>query len=314
MHSLFDTQVEERTKMNSSPSSRLAIILDKNLYGRSFLTTTFPYLIFGLTIQFIFYFSIASLHLMISYLPFYIGLVIVSGFATKNVLKEFHPMEFLSTILMLFVSAFSKIFALIAPFASIMFLPPLLQLLVVLGISESAFVVSTISVIVLGQRASLRGHVGLDNKFFQRERRKWRSELNGFPKLDDMLARLNEGRFVAGLFDNGFFNLTILWSCNVMERVIDAMTDGIISMNPETEATFRTDEGRSRRYSLQIEQLGYRSLPKGNRFNVKILWHRVRNDIAHRNYTPTFYETNETLKILVSFVRETPIILHKWRS
>lgn len=297
---------------SSTLKSTLPTILDKNLYGRNFFTTSFPYLIFGLFIQFVFYLSITSPHLMISYLPAYLVFVIISGFATKNTKKEFHPMGWWMTLLMLFVSALSKIFALVAPFAPRMFLPPLLQLLFVLGISESAFIASIISVVVLGQRASLRARAGLDDKFFKREKIRWKRELAGFPNSDKILESLDGGRFVASLFDSGFFNLAILWCCNVMEEVIDAITEGIIDVAPEKKGLFRTDKGR-KRYSLQLKHLGYESILKDNRFNVNILWHKVRNDIAHRNYRPTFYETNETLKILVSFMKEMPGILQKWR-
>jgi len=36
--------------------------------------------------------------------------------------------------------------------------------------------------------------------------------------------------------------------------------------------------------------------------------------IAHHNYKPKFHETNETIKILISFSKEMPEILHKWKD
>lgn len=301
---------------NSRLKSKLPAILDKNLYGRSFFFTSFPYLIFGLVVQFFFFLYIGSHHMVMIYLPFYSAVVVVSGFAAKNYRKEFHPMGWWSTLLLLFASVLSKMFALTAPFSPIGFFSPLLQSLFVLGISESAFVVSLISVVVIGHRASLRVHVGLDDKFFEREKKRWQSELDRFPNLDKILEGLDGGRYVASLFDSGFFNLTILWCCNVMEEVIDAIAEGIIVMTPEKKALFRTEKGRRCGYPLQLRNLGYKShlkRQKEKEFNVVTLWHKVRVKIAHRNYKPTFNETNETLKILISFMKEMPIILPNWK-
>jgi len=224
------------------------------------------------------------------------------GFVTKNSKREFHPMNWWLSLLLLFVSVFSKLLSVTFPFENT--LVGLLKRLFVLSISESAFLVSLTMIVVHGQRVSLREKIGLHDKFFDKERSEWKSKLDEFPNSEKILESLDEGRFVARLFDSGFFNLAILWSCNVVERIVDATTAGIISKAPKKKILFRTEEGRRLTYPVQLEKLGYES------YNVETLWHRIRNKIAHHNYKPTFPETKEALEIIVSFVKEMPAILH----
>ena len=291
-------------------------ICDKNLYRRGFLSSSL-FLIFGLIIQYLFHFLLNP-QLLVVYIPLYVGLVLVTAAFTKNFRIEFHPMPLWLAYLLLYTSAFSKAFAFVAPFENeFVGFPPLAQLLLVLSISETAFLVSLVTIVVFGQRISLRNNVGLGDKFFDEEKNRWKSEVEGFPNFDKILKSLDGGRFVARLFDKGLFNLTILWSCNVMEEVIDAIAEGIINKNPEKKMLFRNEKGFRRPYPSQIKNLGYDFCQKSQnkvQLNVETLWYKVRNKIAHHNYRPTFFETYETLKILISFVRETPVILQKWSS
>lgn len=287
--------------------SRLAAILDRNLYGRSFFFISVPYLIIGLVIQFLLHW-LAFPFLLIVYLPFFFGLVIVSGFVTKNFKKEFHHMGTSFAFLLFITGILSKWAAVTFPFEATLI--GVLQFLLVLIISEAAFMTSIIMIVISGQRASLRKSIGLEEDFFEKEKRKWKNTLDEFPNLNKILESLDGGRFIAGLFDKGFFNLTILWSCNVMEEVVDVVVDGIISLNSERGKSIRTGNGHRLPYPIQLRKLGYKSYQNKNKFNVDTLWHEVRNKIAHHNYRPTFKETDETLKILISFVREMPMILH----
>ena len=254
-----------------------------------------------------------SPQLLIIYVPFYVGMILVTAVFTKNIKREIHPMPSWLAYLLLYTSAFSKAFAFAGTFPDMyFFFPPFIQRLSVLLISETALLASLITIVVLGQRSSIRNSVGLDNKFFDKEKDRWKDEVKDFPNFDKILESLDGGRFVADLFDKGLFNLTILWSCNVMEEVIDAITDGITSENPENKSKFRSIEGRRNPYPVQLKNLGYNSIikhPKNEEFDVNKLWHEVRNKIAHHNYKPTFNETSETLKILISFVKATPQIL-----
>lgn len=153
--------------------------------------------------------------------------------------------------------------------------------------------------------------------FFAKEKDRWKSEVGEFPNLDKILDSLDGGRFAAGLFDKGLFNLTILWSCNIMEEVVDAITEGIIIKSPEKKKLFRKESGSRLSYPLQLRSLGYEFCQKNKnimQLNIDTLWHKVRNKIAHHNYKPTFDETNGTIVILTSFIKETPVILQKWKS
>jgi hypothetical protein len=312
IQSLNRKKMEEKSRLKTMVDA----IRDKNLYGRGFLYHSVYYLAFGLFVQCLIHFLLNP-QLLIIYVPLYIGLILITAIFTKNLL-EFHPMPPILAYLFLSTSALSKAFAYVAPFPNVYpFFPPDAQRFAVIFVSEGALLASLVTIVVLGQRISLRNSVGLTDKFFDKEKDRWKSEVNEFPNFDMILESLNDGRFVPGLFDEGFFNLTILWSCNVMEKVVDTIIEGIVSKVPEKEVLFKTEEGRRQRYSLKLKKLDYKFIlnhQKDNTFNVNILWHEVRNDIAHRNYKPTFYETNETLKILISFVRETPTILRKWSS
>lgn len=130
--------------------------------------------------------------------------------------------------------------------------------------------------------------------------------------MDKILDDLYEGRFVASLFDKGFFNFGILWSCSVMEKIVDVVAAEIVSKTPERASLFRYEGGRRRPYPEQLNNLGY-GLEETRK---KVLWHvwEVRNEIAHRNHRPTFDETSEALRILISFTQEMPIILKSWGS
>ena len=290
----------------------LETIKDKNLYGRSFFYKSLPYLIFGIIIQFYAHYLLNPQPLIV-YVPTYVGLILVSSVFTKNLI-EFHPMRWWLAVLLLYTSVFSKAFAYVAPFEDTF--TGFLERLLVIIISEPAFLISLITIVVIGQRTSLRNNVGLDDNFFNKGKTRWKSELGGSLNLDEILETLDGGRFVAGLFDKGFFNLTVLWSCNVMEEVIEAIAQRIISKNPKKRTLFMTKEGRRRRYPLQLKNLGYKAYQNNQdeekRLNVDNLWHNVRNKIAHHNYKPTFTETIETIKILVSFVREMPMTLKNW--
>ena len=291
-------------------------IKDKNLYGRGFLYSSLFYLVFVLFVQTVINFLLNP-QLLIIYIPPYIGLILITAIFTKNLI-EFHPMAPMLAYLLLFTSALSKAFAYVAPFPNVyFFFPPFVQRLSVLFISEGALLASLITIVVLGQRISLRNSVGLSDKIFDKEKDRWKSEVEEFPNFDKILESLDGGRFVPGLFDKGFFNLTILWSCNVMEEVIDAIAEGVVNKNPEKKILFRNEKGFRLPYPSQMKNLGYEFCQKSQnkvQLNVENLWQKVRNRIAHHNYRPTFDETNETLKILISFVIETPTILQKWSS
>ncbi|MBX5328604.1 MAG: hypothetical protein QHH18_07500 [Candidatus Bathyarchaeota archaeon] len=152
----------------------------------------------------------------------------------------------------------------------------------------------------------------MTDNFFIRQKEIWKNELKEFQNADKIIECLDDGRFIASLFDEGLFNLTILWSCNIMEKVIDAIVNEIIARNPEKRGLFRTEEGRPRNYPRQLENLGYKYSAVNKLFDVDTLWNKIRNNIAHHNYKPTFDETYETLNILVSFTREMPKMLKSW--
>lgn len=295
---------------NISLRKVLKSIIDKNLYRGIFFAYIVVPSIFALIIQFLFSFW-RNLHLFIIYFIIYCCLIVVLGLRAKN-MPAFHPMGFLSAVLLLTTSAFSKMLALIILIDPTYANPA--GFYVILILSEPALLLALISIIVYAQRTSLRKSVGLHDKFFDKEKARWENELKEFPNLDNILNSVSGGRFIKDLFDKGLFNLTILWSCSVMGETIDAIATGIISKNPEKEKLFKKENCHKQRYyPTQLKNLGYKLYPRENQFNLHTLW-GVRRKIAHTPYMPTYNETRGALEILVSFTKEIPTILLNWKS
>jgi len=240
-----------------------------------------------------------------------LGFVLITGFLTKNFSREFHPIGWFTSVILFLTSILAKSFGFTYSFEASLY--GFSQWLFVLAISEIGFLFSLMNIIIIGQRQSLRKGLGLEDKFFDKEKEIWRKKLERFPNLDRILEGLDEGRVVHNLFDQGFFNLTILWSCNVIEEVVDAVVDVIISKDPKKETLFRNERDYRLPYPVQLRNLGYKSYQDKTEFNVGNLWH-TRHKIAHRNYRPSYKETNGTLKILISFSKEIPSVLHTWES
>lgn len=292
-------------KAKSRPS--FEAIRDKNLYGRKFFSGGFFYLVFGLIMQFFAYFLLTPQYLVF-YIPLYfIAIFLLSAPFAKN-LWEFHPMNLSLAYMMLYTSVFAKVFVLYVPFP---FGPTfnLLTWFVVVSISEIAFLSSLVSIVVVSQRGSLRIKIGLLDKLFDKEKDVWKRELKGFPNLDKVVDSLDEGRFIASLFENGYFNLTVLWSCSVMEKAVDSIQDGMISKNPENIKLFEEEKGKRLAYTRKLRNLGFND--KDYQLDFERVWHKIRDRVAHHTHKPTFEETEETLKTLITFTREMPKILQK---
>jgi hypothetical protein len=150
-----------------------------------------------------------------------------------------------------------------------------------------------------------------------KQKKVWEKKLADLPNLENILISIDSGRFVATLFDRGSFNLAVLWSCNLMEQIVDAVVAEIISRNPQRMEFFKKEDSGPVGYPKQLRNLGFKPSIEKNRKDEQItteaLWHKIRNDIAHRNYKPTFQQTSGTICILVSFMEEMPEILEAWK-
>jgi hypothetical protein len=288
-------------------NSILEAIIDRNLYGRSFFYKSSPFIIIGLVIQ-CFVLAVFNPQLIIVYVPFYIGLIIVSALATKNIKREFHPMGIYSAYMVFFAAILAETYAFTAHFENTW--KGILDFLVVLGVSLFVFIFSLITIIVLGQRNSLRNSLGLRDDFFWKEKKRLKEELKNFPNLDHILEGLDNARFVANLFDKGLFNLMVLWSCNVMEEIVNAITNEIIARFPKKKELFRREDGFFLPYPKQLRNLGFEVSSKkeddNKQIDIETLWREIRNKIAHYNYRPTYFETSETIRNLISFMKEMP--------
>lgn len=287
-------------------------IWDRNLYGKGFLFRGILYIFVGLIVQYyttiIFYDFIPTL----LYLTIFFILFFLLGMFSKNVRKQYHFLQWEMALIMLFTSIFGKGFSLIIPLEYNLF--GFFKRLLIISIAEIGLLYSLSSIVVHGQRRSLRESIGLDEKIFPREINRWKSMLKDFPNSDEMIKNINEGNMIPELFDRGFFNITILWSCALMEKIVDTIVEGILLLDRDEKISFFHEDGRRKTYPIKLKNIGYTyyNYKNNKKFNEGILWHKLRNKIVHYNYIPNYYETRHTIKLLLSFLKEIPLILQKW--
>lgn len=292
------------------------VIVDKRLYGPVFFIKSGPLLLFGFIIQ-SYVLWVLNSQLLLAYVPLAIFFVLMNSLAAKNTGKEIPAMNYLLSFMFTLVSglAYSTQFT----FQFDNSIIGLFQLGITMAVIEAALILAIFQITILGQRISLRTSIKLTDDFFKKNKKKWQNELRGLPNLDEILRSLEDGRFIASLFDKGSFNLAVLWSCNTIEKIIDSTVDGIISkMSEDKKSSFRRENGTGTRYPIQLKVLGYSNKigkqDNEEHIDIEVLWGKIRNDIAHRNYKPTFSETYGTLIILVSFIEEFPKIIQDFTS
>jgi len=311
--------------MNQKLKTFTKVVGDKRLYEAGFFYVSFIPLVTGLITQFITQ-ILPSRQSLVSFIPYVIAyflIIAVSAIPAKNVSPakkpfEFHPIGFKSTLALLFSSAISIYFTFV-------FNPEnkpigLIVNLVIFAFAQIAFAFSILNIAVIGQRVSLRNSVELRDDFFSKREERWKKELAGFPNLDSLVENLDQGKYIARLFEHGSFDLAILWACNIMGNIVNTATGAIIDKFPVKEELFRRKKvdraGGTyidfERCPVQLMNLGFstqkRSEQDGEKFNLEILW-QTRNDIAHRNEKPSFFRTIETLRVLVSFTNDMPKLL-----
>jgi hypothetical protein len=296
-------------------SAVLHAILDRRLYGRTFFLNCLPFLAFGIVFQSL-VISMLNKPMLALYLPTAVGLVLFSALGSRNFAREFYCIGYHLGLLFLLASVLAETSTFLlhvenSPFGAF-------QIIVVFAISTMAFVISTVHIAVWGQRVSLRMSAGLTDDFFRKQKKEWKNELKEFPNAKSILDSIDGGRFIANLFDRGSFNLVVLWSCNVMEEIVDAITDGIISMHPEKTELFKTKDGRRQNYPRQLKNLGWQLRRTRDQNDESLdedqVWNTLRNNIAHHNHKPTFAETYGTLKVLTCFLTTMPMTLKAWKQ
>lgn len=291
-------------------------ILDRRLYySSSFLLQTCPLLVIGLFFEIIIFVTLNPPMLFV-YVPTFVLMILVAGLAAKNYALEVHNMGYFKGFLFLLTSALAST----APF--ILFKPgdslsASFQFILTFAISTIALTLAIVEITVWGQRASLRRSMKLEHDFFKRQKKVWEEKLAGFSNKDKITNALEDGQFIVTLFDRGSFNVTVLWSCNLMEKIVDAAAEEICFKNLSRRELFRKEDNSRLGYPKQLENLGFcltqEMRKQDERLSTRELWHRIRNDIAHENYKPTFQETSGAIHILISFMEEMPDILTGWK-
>jgi hypothetical protein len=290
-------------------------VLDKRLYGPKFFWTSGPMLACGFALDFGIIYAINRL-MLVSYVPIFFVLVLLSSLSSKNVGKEVLNIGYFRSVIFFLASVLAVAF-------SVLFLARLpnnyvgvSEFLLTFIVSTVALIVAIIEVTVLGQRVSLRDSIHFDEGFFKEQKEVWEKDLGDFPNSEKILNKIDDCRFVPLLFDKGSFDLVVLWSCSIMEEIIDAVTELIIQKDPTKTLNFRKENGCRLPYALQLKNLNYVDHQKMDRESEKLstfdLWKKVRDPIGHHELKPSFDQTFGALAIFVSFVKEFPKTLQAW--
>jgi hypothetical protein len=287
----------------------LYAVLDRRLYGPSFFLFSGPPLGLGFVMEVSIY-RVLNQQWLAVYVPLFVMMVLISGLGSKNLSRrqEVSNMGYFRGFLFLIASVLAAAFPFLIRFQSD--LNGLFQFVLTFALSTVALTMAIVEVTIFGQRISLRNNIGLNIELFKKQKKVWENNLEGFPHSEKIISNLEDGRFVPEFFDRGSFSLAVLWSCNVMEEIIDAAANGIIEKDPTKKLLFKNEKGGPLRYPLQLKNLNYVHRQKTARINeqmdVNDLWDDVRNRIAHHKYKPTFDETYGALIIFVSFMEQFP--------
>ena len=296
-------------RINKSEIRNIALeIFDRRLYGTGFFRNFLYCLIPFAVVFYIIY--LINPNQSIFFLIAYIAFILITGLFSKNYHRfYFHPMDLLFSWFFIFSSIISLAYCFVAKFPRSLI--GFLQLLLIMIIAVLSFCFSSMHIIVLSQRRSLREKIGFKDNFFENQKEKWNMKLKVFPNRNKIIGCFDKGHYILILFDRGYFNLTVLWCCSLIEEIVDKIADGILQNNPEKALLFKRENGRRLPYVKQLENLGYKPSFEGKCLrNLWEVWN-VRNKIAHRNYQPSFDETVDTIEFFISFIKEMPIVLEK---
>jgi hypothetical protein len=227
-------------------------MFDIRLYGRNFFIISVPWLILGFLLLSAIPWQMDKKFLLI-YIPTYIVLILVAGLLSKNFKKVFKTMNYYVSIIFLVASVLS--FNALFTFHLENTLIGNIQFLLIFILSYIALVVAIIYITVLGQRVSLRMSIPFKDDFFDKQKKEWEFQIKNFPNFEEILSNLDGGLFITELFDEGLFNLVVLWSCNIIEEIIDSTVNVIISKIPEKTALFRKESDTRINYPLQLKNL-----------------------------------------------------------
>jgi hypothetical protein len=306
--------------MKSEEGKIRQVIFDKRLYGKRFLFVTMLPLLLALIVQLTVEILTSSTP-WVFYIPYLfvtVFVVLISAFLSKNQNRkntEFLPMGYITIIASIFMSGISIYF-------SFIFRPenPLFSVIintVIMVFAQAFMAYSLLNLFVIGSRSSVLYSIDVKTEIIKKSVEKWEKELN-IPNSTKIISHLEECKYLIDLFEKGFFNLTVVWSCNIIGNVMDDATEVIISECPEKLRLFRIKKidkiGNefltTERYPVQLTNIGFNVQRNSKEFNLEMLWH-IRNDIAHRNSKPTFFQTIETLKVLMAFLDEGPKLLNE---
>ena len=199
-------------------------LLDIELYRSwSFLYSIF-YIIFGLSFNILILVKIQTSTLfLVIYLFFSILFFLLSGLMAKNVNKQFHVMNWYFFIVFFLTSVLAKGYMFTTQYKTGVF--GLIEFLLIFLLSEATYVISLLFLTVRIQRISLRDNIGLKDDFFKNQRKDWNQNLSMLSNKEKISNILDQGSIVYTLFDYGFFNYALLWSCNIMEKIIDDLKE-----------------------------------------------------------------------------------------
>ena len=227
-----------------------------------------------------------------------VGLVCTSIILAQD--NEFRPIGELGESLLLSVSlAFLLIMWLSEGNPPIIQNPAMFSLFLLAGA-----MLSIASSVAREMRISAYASAGIRRVDFMRKfETRWKELCSDDPEKENIMAAVGEAGYVLDLLDAGMFGLAVLWSCNVMEKILEE-TVRVCRRYAKARALKLPDLGKEP--PARLVALGFRVSEARHdvlrrSLEPESLW-RIRNNIAHRNHITTLDETCAAIGTLSQFL------------
>lgn len=185
--------------------------------------------LFYLAASVLLYYFLTSMDIVATLLLLFcmIFLMFLSGLSAQS--AKFHPMGNLPSVLFLCSSWCSLLLARILIGVS----QYLLQGIIVFSLGIIGLFMSFVSICVQSQRQSKLLSMRFDKGFLDEMEKNWRERLKGHPaECEKIASDIRMAKHVLKFFEDGLFNIAVLWSCNIVEEIVDVLTELIIDQDP----------------------------------------------------------------------------------
>ena len=260
------------------------------------------YLLIGLCFQYFFHYQGNLLGLLV-YALFYSCLVYLTGILSKSSHSFVQGINWNVSVLLFLTSVLSKSFLVLA--VSQRLIRDIIPFSLTFIISEISFIVGLVYIGIFSERRALISSILTNFNIFE----KVRNCIKKNDENEDISEKIKEGEKVVLLFQNGMFNLTILWCCNTMEQIMSILIRKIENKNNDNKKLFLNEKGKIVSRPKQISILNFTF--NRNEGDENDIW-EIRNKIAHSNYTPKYEETEKSILFFRNFINDLDTIMKQW--